>query len=298
MGLLRLGTITPSPARSLAPAEHGVQHRLREPAGEGVLLARVVGAEQHGPAVDRRARRRGRSAAWAARRAAGRRRPRRTGPRHTITRTAGSSSSSSRRVGQAVVALLGQRLVGGRRAAHRRAPRTRRCSRSRRPAWTDVRLVREAGAVQRGEQPVARAVAGEHAAGAVAAVGGGRQAEHVHARRRGRRSRARAGPSTPRRANAARFSRATRSRHSTSRGQRRQRDPTPRPLSPSSACRRCEQPLGPQVGRDRERGGDREREPDRHVALAEEAEAHRVDEVEERVEVRQLLPRRGQQVTE
>ena len=44
------------------------------------------------------------------------------------------------------------------------------------------RLVGEARAVHGGEQPVARAVAGEHAAGAVAAVGRGRQAEDEDAR--------------------------------------------------------------------------------------------------------------------
>ena len=44
-----------------------------------------------------------------------------------------------------------------------------------------VRLVREAGAVHGREQPVARAIAGEDAPGAVSAVRGGRQPEHVHA---------------------------------------------------------------------------------------------------------------------
>ena len=61
------------------------------------------------------------------------------------------------------------------------------------------RLVGQPGAVHRPEQPVARAVAGEHPAGAVGAVCGRRQAEHQDARRRGRRTRGSAGPSTSRR---------------------------------------------------------------------------------------------------
>src|SRR5690606_11825839 len=44
------------------------------------------------------------------------------------------------------------------------------------------RLVGEARPVQRREQPVAGAVAGEDAPGPVAAVGGGREAEEVHRR--------------------------------------------------------------------------------------------------------------------
>ena len=91
------------------------------------------------------------------------------------------------------VALRGRGLVGGRRAAHgRRDPRVvqpRPSSRRDRR-----RLVGEARAVHRGEQPVARAVAGEHAPGAVAAVRRGRQAEDEHARRRVAEARDRAAP--------------------------------------------------------------------------------------------------------
>src|SRR5947207_1663183 len=52
-----------------------------------------------------------------------------------------------------------------------------------------------------------------------------------------------------------------------------------------------EQPLGPEVRGHRQRGGDAEAQPDVGVALAEEAVAHRVHEVEDRVHVRELLPR-------
>ena len=77
-----------------------------------------------------------------------------------------------------------------------------------------TRLVREAGAVQRREQEVARPVAGEHPAGAVAAVRGGREPDEQQPGAADRRSRAPAGPSTPRRgtrpASRARPARATR----------------------------------------------------------------------------------------
>ena len=121
---------------------------------------------------------------------------------------------------QARVALLGRGLVGRRRAAHG----------GRDPGVVQPqavvavhrrRLVGEARAVHGGEQPVARAVAGEHAPGAVAAVGGGRQAEDQHARGRVAEARARGRPQYSSAANDARFSRATCSRHATSRGQRR-----------------------------------------------------------------------------
>ena len=49
-------------------------------------------------------------------------------------------------------------------------------------------------AMQRGEQEVARAVAGEHAAGAVGAVRGRREPEHEHARGRVAEARDRAAP--------------------------------------------------------------------------------------------------------
>ena len=132
-------------------------------------------------------------------------------------------------------ARLGQRLVGGRRAAHRGGDEG--AVEAQAVVGVDRgRLVREAGAVQRGEQPVARAVAREHAPGAVAAVRRRREPEHVHARVAGRRSRAPDGPSTPRPetplASRAPPARATR------RGAGSVRQPTTtRRSSPSSACR-------------------------------------------------------------
>ena len=56
------------------------------------------------------------------------------------------------------------------------------------------RLVGVAGAVQRGEQPVAGAVAGEHPACAIGSMGGRRQAEHVDAGRRIAEAGSRASP--------------------------------------------------------------------------------------------------------
>jgi hypothetical protein len=82
--------------------------------------------------------------------------------------------------GGAGVALGDGRLVVGRRALDR----------GRDPAVGELepvvardrgRLVGVTGPVQAGEQPVARAVAGENSPGAVAAVGGGRQTEDQEA---------------------------------------------------------------------------------------------------------------------
>ena len=109
------------------------------------------------------------------------------------------------------------------RSAPRRR-RTRRAARGRRRRATDVGWFAKPHAVQRREQEVARAVAGEHAAGAVAAVRGRREPDDQHPGAAGRRSRAPAGPSTSSSRNDARFSRATCSRHATSRGHARHAD--------------------------------------------------------------------------
>src|SRR5690606_1988011 len=77
--------------------------------------------------------------------------------------------------------LLHQRLVRRGRAAHRR----HHPGADQLLAVAGVRAGRlggQAGAVERGEQPVAAAVAGEDPAGAVAAVRGGGQADDEHAR--------------------------------------------------------------------------------------------------------------------
>ena len=180
------------PARGRA-SKHRVDHRLGQPPGEGVLLARVVGAEQHRPAVHAVlgavAEARLAAAAPSSRQAASQAKP----PRQTITRGR-SSSSSSRRVGEAVVALGGQRPVGGRRAAHGRGHE------GAVEAQAVVAVSATSGWLAKPvrwsarEQPVARAVAGEHAAGAVAAVCGGREAEHVDARGRVAEARHRPAP--------------------------------------------------------------------------------------------------------
>ena len=87
---------------------------------------------------------------------------------------------------QAAVDFFRQRLVRRRRAAHRRGDVDIR----QRQSIVDAlrrRDVREAGALERRHQEVAGcadAVAGEHAAGPIGAVGGGRQAQDQDARLR------------------------------------------------------------------------------------------------------------------
>ena len=129
-----------SPASSRARSEHGVDHRLGQPAGERVLLARVVAAEQR-VALARRAPRRARSAAsgGSARR---RHRPARASrrsaashakpPRQTITRTSREQLEFAHRPRQAALALGGRGAVRRRRAAHRRRDPARRAAAGRR----------------------------------------------------------------------------------------------------------------------------------------------------------------------
>ena len=93
---------------------------------------------------------------------------------------------------QAARDLLGRRLVVGRRAPDRRGDeRITQCQ----PVVRVLRRgdVREAGAMERGHQEIARAadaVAGEHAAGAVGAVRRGRETDDQQTRAWDRRSRA------------------------------------------------------------------------------------------------------------
>ena len=163
-----------------------------------------------------------------------------------VTNTRASSRASSRsRNGPAGVALVGGRLVGRRRAAHRRGdPRAGEAQ----PvvAGGARRLVGEAGAVEGGVEEVARAVAGEHPAGAVGAVGGRGQADDHDPGVGIAEARARAGPSTPRRGTAARFSAATCSRHATRRGQARHVDHLA--LDLAAGRRRRSDPRGPTIG--------------------------------------------------
>ena len=119
-------------ARELAGAgEDRVEHRLGQLSGERVLLAGVIAADQPPARRPWRARRRGRSAAWAA-------------PRQPARRVPGEGAQArSRPAGSARAPRLRRagtrrappaRLVGGRRAAHRRRhPRAVRRRPSSRP---------------------------------------------------------------------------------------------------------------------------------------------------------------------
>src|SRR6266511_2127282 len=149
-------TRDPSGRQQLPRAdEDAVEHGLGEAAGRGVLLADGAEVAQRGvPGVVAE------------------------GDHHADRVQERQLPLQPRR---AVGPLLGERLVVGRRALDRRGdvavPQLQ-------PVVAGDRggLVGEAGAPQRGEQPVAGAVAGKDAAGAVAAVGGGRQAEDEQAR--------------------------------------------------------------------------------------------------------------------
>ncbi len=105
-------------------------------------------------------------------------------PSTTITRTFASSSSSRTRYGKHVSRFERCGLVGRRRTANR--GRDVRVVELQTVADTDrFGLVGEAGAVQRREQEVARAVAGEDPTGAVAAVGGRARARRAASRASG-----------------------------------------------------------------------------------------------------------------
>ena len=160
-----------------ARVEHRVDHRLGQLPGERVLLAGVEAAEQQRSVLDRDARRRGRTSAAASPPSSRQAASQANAPRHTITR--GSSSVELlARVGEAVVALLRQRLVRRRRAAHRGGDegvvQPQAVVAPTRLGW----LANPVRCIER-EQPVARAIAGEHPAGAVRAVRGRGEAEHV-----------------------------------------------------------------------------------------------------------------------
>ena len=161
------------------PDEHVVEHRSGQPAGEGVLLAGVVAAEQFAvrppasPSPSRRAR-----TPVAARGTVvpsrGQRGPQR-GPgeaaqhdeaprgRREQLQVAHQPGRGRCRARSAVGLLSGgaQCTAARIRVSSRRWPSS---------ADTEVGSGREPGPVQRGEQPVAAAVPGEDPAGAVAAV--------------------------------------------------------------------------------------------------------------------------------
>ena len=172
---------------SARAVEHRVEHLGREPAGERVLLARVERAEHRdAPALRPRAGARTADAGRGARapsrasdRSADHTASYPKAPSATITRTRSSSSSSRARYGTHSSRSAGVGLFAG--GAQRTAAATY-ASWSSSPSSTRGRrrLVGEAAAEQRREQEVARPVAGEHPAGAIAAVRRGREPDDQH----------------------------------------------------------------------------------------------------------------------
>ena len=179
-------------------------------AGEGVLLAGVVAAEQR----QRPARPRPAATSTPCPNAG---RGRGSGVARPPPAPATAPSSRSRRARRPPAAGAQQReladqprrgrcrarsgvglLAGG---AQRTAATIRTSMQllARRRRGCRRRLVGQPGPVQRGEEPVAAAVAGEDPAGAVAAVRGRRQPDDGDPRRRPAPARAPAGPSTSRR---------------------------------------------------------------------------------------------------
>ena len=118
---------------------------------------------------------------------------RRTGPRARRPARRSSSASSRSRYGRHVSRSSGVGLFAGgaqRTGAVIQTPVELEAVVGR----IELRLVGEAGAVQGGVEPVARAVAGEHAPGAVGPVGGGREPDDARPARRDRRTRDRPAP--------------------------------------------------------------------------------------------------------
>ena len=116
-------------------------------------------------------------------------------PRQTTTRDVGAADVElGAGPGQAGVALVGRRRVRRRRAAHGGADPQRRAAAARRRAWRETGWLAKPVRCSAANEEVARAVAGEHPAGAVGAVRGRRQAEQQHARVRVAEARQRAAP--------------------------------------------------------------------------------------------------------
>jgi hypothetical protein len=168
-------------AQVARPVEHRVEHRLGERAGERVLLARVVRAQQRAlrPVADRDLDAvpelgLGSHAELAA---------------HDVVRELAEHNDHAHvaqqcelapQVGQARLALGDRGLVDRRRAPHGGGD----VAVGELQAVVDrhaLGLVGVAGAVQRGEEPVARTIAGEHPPGAVPAVGRRRQPDDQQA---------------------------------------------------------------------------------------------------------------------
>ena len=174
------GEITALVLSSRGPHEHRVEHLRCELAGERVLLARVERAEDRDPAArhfehvrEPRAARRehdiGRSVARSIDHTASYpNAPSATIDAHAVEQrelaVRGTARTSSRSAGVGLLAGGAQRTAAATYASSSSSPSSRA---------TDVGLVREAAPDERREEEVARAVAGEHPPGAVAAVRGG-----------------------------------------------------------------------------------------------------------------------------
>ena len=163
------------------------EHGRREAARERVLLAGVIRPEQRAVAhldlgAVTESRRRGRRRFSPSAEDAQHLRPRKA-PQRDHHADVGEQVELGFQVGTAGLALLGRRLVGRRRAAHRGGDVRVAQSQPVSPANASG-LVGQARPMQRAEQKVARAVAGEDPAGAIAAVRRGRQSDDQNPSRR------------------------------------------------------------------------------------------------------------------
>ena len=244
-----------------------------------------------GPPSAPRARRRGRTSAWAwapSRQAApaSHAKP----PRHTITLRVEQRQLLARRRAGSCRARPGAACWPAARSAPRR-PRTRR--RGARPSSRRHRLragSRSPVRMHRGEQPVARAVAGEHAPGAVGAVRRRRQAEHVDARLGVAEAGRRAAPVLLVGERGALLARHLLAPLDQPRAGAAGLDRPAASLG-LQAPAAGEQPLGPEVGGIASAAVTPSASQMLTSLVAEEPVPHGLHEVEERVEVRQLLPR-------
>src|SRR5262245_39068488 len=156
-----------SPREIAGAGEDVVEHRLRESSGEGVLLAGVVAAEDGEP-VDGHleAVPEPRTRAWQLVSAGAEHSPRgfvREATEHDDHREPREQVQLADEEREAAVPLFRERLVARRCAANR--GRDVRVVEAKSVAGVPRRgLVGEPRAVERGEQPVTRAIAGEHPA--------------------------------------------------------------------------------------------------------------------------------------
>jgi hypothetical protein len=179
------------------PAEGGVEHAGRELSGERVLLTRVEATgHRHRPDTDlgAMAEARGGARHVMARRTE---RPERTVPGEGTERDDHAEIAQKLqlldKIRQAGVPLLRRRAVGGRGAPNHRGD-VRADQAKTVIAMHGHRLVRQPRSMQRGEEEVARPVAGEDPSGPVAAVGRRRQPDDEDPRGRVPESRHRPAP--------------------------------------------------------------------------------------------------------